>query len=321
MVHFLLDKPEVDPVVLPSMSYTENTKHYKNSDLSRYQRSHPVSADQARVDVLFHASVERAIKWDVEKLESSRTWITQIWKLAEDVRAQNMYCKYRILHPQFPAEAMGRPTQSQDEIQRVKFDLNLYSEIQRIILSVTDSLDQTSGYSVVIYGLGRLAEMLADTTCAQTKCYDMGVLLKFMAPVAPTLAEECWEELHLDTTHRNADLSELSAQDIEARSQLAKAYKGSIFQESYPVASGMFASKHPLQHCVVLEDGLPRFVAVIPVPNEDFVERLDPFTLRDWVLKHVQTTEEWCEFLRTVPEERRRRVVVGRAAKTVSFLP
>ena len=37
------------------------------------------------VDVLYHASVGKAIKWDVEKPESIRTWVIQIWKFAEDV--------------------------------------------------------------------------------------------------------------------------------------------------------------------------------------------------------------------------------------------
>ena len=68
---------------------------------------------------------------------------------------------------------------------------------------------------------------------------------------------------------------------IEARGQLAKARQGTIFQQMYSVASGMSASKQSLQHRVVLENGLPRYVAVVPVPSEDFVEQLDPVRLKD----------------------------------------
>ena len=106
-----------------------------------------------------------------------------------------MYWRYHILHTKSPAEMMGRPTRCQDEIQRVNPDIHLYSEIQRIIQPVTDSLKQTSEFPVFIYDLSRQAKLLAHSTRTQTKRDGMGVLLKLMAPVAPTFAEESWEKL------------------------------------------------------------------------------------------------------------------------------
>lgn len=42
---------------------------------------------------------------------------------------------------------------------------------------------------------------------------------------------------------------------------------------------------------MLLENGVLRFVVVIPIPCEDFTEKMNAAQLREWVLEHVQKTE------------------------------
>lgn len=62
-------------------------------------------------------------------------------------------------------------------------------------------------------------------------------------------------------------------------------------------------------------------MAVIPIAFKDFTEETDASTLRDWVLEHVQKTEEWKDFERAVPVRLRRRVVVAKGAEMGKSIP
>ena len=310
----------IDPEYLPSNVLQKNSK---TDDLSAllpgYNYHGLVGADVVRVSLLFQGLVGENNELNTRHFDSIRFWFGQIQTLVHDMYAQHSRWKYRLLNSTPRAESAQRSTWIKDELLQSRIDPTLYLEIQRTVRSVTASLGQTFEFHVAISDLFGLAKLLTDTAIRETRCYGIGVLLKLIAPIAPAFAEEYWEELHW--LGGWGDVTTI-IQDNIARRQLADAHKGSIFRQDYPIPADILPlSDNHVQRCVVLEDGVLRFVAVIPIPCEDFTENMDATKLRLWVPEHVQKTKEWKEFARKVLVKLRRRVVVAKGARTVNLIP
>ncbi|MGD1903066.1 MAG: leucine--tRNA ligase [Geitlerinemataceae cyanobacterium] len=132
-------------------------------------------ADTARMFVLFKAPPEKDLEWDDSDVEGQYRFLGRVWRLVTGF--------------------IGTETAEAGELSKAEKDLR--RAVHTAIAEVSEDMDGEYQFNTAISELMKLSNALNDADCATSVVYREGVetLLKLLAPFAPHLADELWQQL------------------------------------------------------------------------------------------------------------------------------
>ncbi|SLM36866.1 leucyl-trna synthetase [Lasallia pustulata] len=182
------------------------------------------SADATRAHILFQAPVTEVLEWDESRIIGIQRWFSRIWRLVAAAQPP----------PTIPPTPLCTLTPAES---------HLWALTHRTISSATIALTSSFSLNTLISSLMHLTNELSAAPPSATNpallYHATSALLRMLAPVAPAVAEECWERLHAETGGKG------------------KGGVGSVLDEAFPVADAALerGQRGGTQTCVVQEDG------------------------------------------------------------------
>lgn len=185
--------------VTPNVSYEKMSK-------SKYNGVDPVSciskygADAVRAHTLFSAPVSDVLNWNEEQLQGTERWLKKVLKLKDDVleaykRGQD---SSEIIGEEFSDLVLNDVHYESFKLN--KNELALYNEILSYTQRITKSVEELS-LNTVISDYMKITNTLQRVLKEKQQINPEVLmdaykkLLVLMAPVTPSVAEECWEAL------------------------------------------------------------------------------------------------------------------------------
>lgn len=252
-------------------------------------------ADVTRAHLLFSAPVSDVLDWDEEKISGVQRWFGRVWQMTHDVAE-------RTRAAQTPAVSETDASQS----FTTTTEAELWKNVQETIQSVEQSFSTTYSLNTIVSDLMQLtnhlhrtlAESQSPNTATTTIAYHAhNILLRLLAPIAPSFAEECWDVLH---------------RDRPATSKHA-------FQAGFPAVDGSLQRfQAQSQPCAVQVNGKLKFATNIQPPPEG----LSGLELQDWVLEKAFASEEGREAMKRGgwDVQEAKKIIVARGGRTVNLV-
>ncbi|NES19164.1 MAG: leucine--tRNA ligase [Symploca sp. SIO3E6] len=165
---------------------------YKTMSKSKYNGVAPkevinkYGADTARMFILFKAPPEKDLEWDEADVEGQFRFLNRVWRLVTEFAAKNT--KYSTVTP----KKLSKP------------EKDLRRAIHTAIKDVTEDLEGDYQFNTAVSELMKLSNALTDASCQDSPVYAAGIetLILLLAPFAPHIAEELWQEIgHTDSVH------------------------------------------------------------------------------------------------------------------------
>src|SRR5579859_4782348 len=175
--------------VEPKKSYEKMSKSkYNGVDPAKCIAAH--GADCTRAHILASAPAPDVLEWNEDAIVGMERWLGRVWRVttaaAEKLTAVN---KSQVK----PIPLDTRKVSSMSDAERI-----LWRKVQETVVGVTDALSETYALNTMISDLIKLTNALSEIDpgnaqirgdfqilCAET-------LIKLIAPIAPSVAEECW---------------------------------------------------------------------------------------------------------------------------------
>ncbi len=157
---------------------------YEKMSKSKYNGVDPAAvlekygADTARMFTLFKAPPEKDLEWDAADVEGQFRFLNRIWRLVSE------YAAAPVAEAALPAE-LSKP------------EKDLRRAVHTAIKEITEDLDGDYQFNTAVSELMKLSNALADAPCKDSPVYREGIetLLGLLAPFAPHLAEDLWQQL------------------------------------------------------------------------------------------------------------------------------
>lgn len=246
-------------------------------------------ADCTRAHILFSAPVPEVLEWNEEAIVGMERWLGRVWRvvLAAAERKETM------------DKAKKKPDTS--DIRNISkmsdAERSIWRKVQQTVDDVTNALSESYSLNTMISDLIKLTNALGEIEetsmdiradfqllCAET-------LVKLIAPVAPAVAEECWNVV---LTTRGAERS-----------------WGSVFDTSWPEVNDRSIFEVEDIKCAVQVDGKTRFVIDIPGSIVDN---------RDELIKLVLETPEGIKWIQDKKTGQPLDVVVAPGGRVINFV-
>lgn len=225
---------------VPSVSFEKMSK-------SKYNGVDPVAcieqygADAVRAQILFLAPVSDVLNWNEEQIQGSERWLRKVIKLQEDVsriyKSEQSRSKDTTEFANITLNGTTYETYAFSDAE-----LDLYNEIQTNTNKIAKSIDESLSFNTIISDYMKMTNAIQraikdnDNLLADVLMDSYKKLLIVMAPVTPSVAEECWERLH---------------------ASLGSEWK-SIFFEKYPTSLPIVS---PYTNFIIRVDGKTRGLA------------------------------------------------------------
>lgn len=178
-------------------------------------------ADTARMFILFKAPPEKDLEWDEADVEGQFRFLNRVWRLVMEFANGH------------PSPVSGHP--SNDKGQMTKDEKTLRRAIHTAIAEVTHDLEGEYQFNTAVSELMKLSNALTDFAGKDSPIYAEGIntLLILLAPFAPHIAEELWQNLgNSDSVHQQpwlkADPTALVADEINLVIQINGKTRGAI---------------------------------------------------------------------------------------------
>ena len=142
-------------------------------------------ADTARMFILFKAPPEKDLEWDDADVEGQFRFLNRVWRLVTEYLEK-------------------RPATSVVNHPLSKTEKDLRRSIHTAIKDISEDLDGDYQFNTAISELMKLSNALSAADCGDSAVYQEGIeaLLMLLAPFAPHLAEDLWQQLgHGDSIH------------------------------------------------------------------------------------------------------------------------
>jgi leucyl-tRNA synthetase len=168
---------------------------YEKMSKSKYNGVDPqivlakYGADTARMFILFKAPPEKDLEWDDADVEGQFRFLNRVWRLVAD---------YLEKAPPTPASQGAKLTKVERDLRRA---------IHLAIKETGEDLQSEYQFNTAVSELMKLSNAITEAKCYDSPVYREGVetLLKLLAPFAPHIAEELWQQLgHSDSVHRQS---------------------------------------------------------------------------------------------------------------------
>lgn len=183
-------------------------------------------ADTARMFILFKAPPEKDLEWDDADVEGQFRFLNRVWRLVTEFAG-------RQVDEQSSGQSGANTELSKPELSKPEKDLRY--AIHNAIQQVTEDLEGDYQFNTAVSELMKLSNALTDAPCKDAPIYAEGVatLLKLLAPFAPHLAEDLWQNLGYNSSiHRQdwpkADPSALVVDEIALVIQVMGKTRGTI---------------------------------------------------------------------------------------------
>ncbi|ORY04869.1 leucyl-tRNA synthetase [Clohesyomyces aquaticus] len=300
--------------VTPNISFEKMSK-------SKYNGVNPVTtiqkygADVTRAHLLFQAAVSDVLEWDEEPITGVQRWLIRVLRLSTgffispqtektfkpphnfDANFIDLLSGFRnmgVLKKAPNARPGAYKTPEEELLAALKpEETDLWAKVQETIASVTKSYSETCSLNTVISDLMGLTNAIWDVgETSVTSIYLRYVavlhLLRMLAPVAPAVAEEGWQNLISKTSVR-----------IRTNTEHPFRYEGKpgVFAFGFPKAEEDILAKLRLTNqCVFMVDGKKKFETAIRKPPAHLGTVGEVGEVERYVLKVLAETEagkEW----------------------------
>ena len=181
-------------------------------------------ADTARMFILFKAPPEKDLEWDDADVEGQYRFLNRVWRLVTEF-AKN------------PAKADSSAVAG--DLSKAEKDLR--RAIHIAIKEISEDIEGDYQFNTAVSELMKLSNALTDAKCSDSPAYVEGIhtLVKLLAPFAPHMAEELWQQLgQKGSIHQQPwpelDESALVADEITLVIQIMGKTRGTI---SVPASS------------------------------------------------------------------------------------
>ncbi|KAF2710686.1 leucyl-tRNA synthetase, partial [Pleomassaria siparia CBS 279.74] len=271
-------------------------------------------ADVARAHMLFQAPVSDVLEWDETSITGVQRWLTRVLEISN---AEFMYKGNQLLKAFKPPKNLDRtlieilrdlraldvlkPVKSraqvnlspeQELIESLGFENHAFLRTTyEIIASVNKSYSETYSLNTIVSDLMTLTNAIESTTRAPLAMVHLRWqatvhLLRMLAPIAPSVAEEAWETLHTRTNPRIRHV----------RSHPLRRNGGpSIFAFGFPTPDPeAIRLLNTTMKCVFQVDGKRKFeveISNVPVSIAEVEHRAQ------WILERIWETEAGKEWL------------------------
>jgi leucyl-tRNA synthetase len=142
-------------------------------------------ADTARMFILFKAPPEKDLEWDDADVEGQYRFLNRVWRLVSGFAEQSVGAQGSApSSPPLP-ESLSKP------------EKDLRRAVHIAIKEVSEDIEGDYQFNTAVSELMKLSNALTDAKCTDSPVYAEGIvtLVKLIAPFAPHLAEELWQQL------------------------------------------------------------------------------------------------------------------------------
>jgi leucyl-tRNA synthetase len=201
-----------DRVVYESGQYrdrdTNETLHcfYEKMSKSKYNGVDPkdvlkqYGADTARMFILFKAPPEKDLEWSDRDLEGQFRFLNRIWRQVTE------YIE-KISTSNTSKSASALPlslNKGESQTIKSKIEKDLRRAIHRAIQAISEDLGGEYQFNTAVSELMKLSNAINEVECLNAPVYREGIetLLILLAPFAPHISEELWQQLgYKDSVH------------------------------------------------------------------------------------------------------------------------
>ncbi|MEN9210359.1 MAG: leucine--tRNA ligase [Thermostichus sp. DG02_2_bins_29] len=222
-------------------------------------------ADTARMFILFKAPPEKDLEWDDADVEGQFRFLNRVWRQVYEF-VQQPNCQ-DLLQEEIRPATLTKP------------ERDLRRAVHTAIKEISEDIEEGYQFNTAISELMKLSNALGESALLSSPVYADGIrtLVLLMAPFAPHIAEELWQELGgTDSVHKQSwpgyDSAALVADTVTIVVQVNGKLRGSFEapaevtqeeQEKLALASEV-AQKY-------LEGATPKKVIVVPKKLVNFV--------------------------------------------------
>ncbi|HEY9887374.1 MAG TPA: leucine--tRNA ligase, partial [Candidatus Obscuribacterales bacterium] len=137
-------------------------------------------ADTARMFILFKAPPEKDLEWDDADVEGQYRFLNRVWRLVTEFAAQ---------------APGGKPLTASADLSKPEKDLR--RAIHIAIQAITEDIEGDYQFNTAVSELMKLSNALTEASCPESPVYAEGIytLVQLLAPFAPHIAEELWQQL------------------------------------------------------------------------------------------------------------------------------
>ena len=199
---------------------------YEKMSKSKYNGVEPrvvlgkYGADTARMFILFKAPPEKDLEWDDADVEGQFRFLNRVWLLVTGF-AETQGSKARVT--------------TIDQISLSKAEKDLRRAVHTAIKEVSEDVEEGYQFNTAVSELMKLSNALKDAKQQDADVYAEGVhtLVLLLAPFAPHIAEELWQQLGFsESVHRQSwptfEESALVADEITLVIQIKGKTRGTI---------------------------------------------------------------------------------------------
>jgi leucyl-tRNA synthetase len=301
----------------------ESKVSYEKMSKSKYNGVDPgatiakYGADATRAHMLFQAPVSDVLEWDEKKITGVQRWLARVLRLSlahwfpvaqtelgrfRPMRALDTSVMELLYH--LEDLKLLKPVEYQATVSRETSLINgldqaemvLLSATQQTIASVTKAYSETYSLNTIVSDLMTLTNTIWDTPHNSIKTpwfkwYATVHLLRMLAPIAPGVAEEGWQQLVSKTN------SKIRGDQEHPLRYYAEGELGpSIFTFGFPKAdTAVIPMLNPMSTCVVQFNGKKKFQFDIrKVPAS--IKNNHPDRMKEYALKEILKTDEGKKF-------------------------
>ena len=156
-------------------------------------------ADSLRVYEMFMGPFDQSIAWSTDGLVGAKRFLEKVWRIAQKSEIRSEKSWFDSAHHPEPVEGETNP---KSQIQNSKRNNQLRVLLHQTIGKVTKDIEAFK-FNTAISALMILVNALDKETAIRRE--DFEIFLKLLAPFAPHLADELWEDLgNRRSVHRAA---------------------------------------------------------------------------------------------------------------------